>query len=466
MFSKGSAEFSPLKENNQDKLKQMSIIYRNQSMLDKLKKVRANGSTINAKLDSFSNMRGDKQALPSTEPKKIYRNLSQEQFMPSPHKEPNGTLLHSNGNFKNSPTESIQKINKPLLQHYRMRSYSDFKVPVKDSFTLPHMRASKKPYLKSMSASFATGNKLLDNSFQLNSKENTPALKNSFSEEKMNKSYENTTSTHWKRNLLNPHQYKHIESKLEAIISIKSIEPQRANDLNSLFDNLIDVVRENEVSSEDQKLSNILKKIRLAYDIFFQNYMQYQNGKIMQAQDYNKRLEKECDILEQRVELVGNEIDILQKENEQLEHKNDLLRNAASLLESLSIINQKQNGETVGSISELNVNGQKNLQELETMKLIIAEQQNVILSMKKKEGKLVQLLYACKQRGFDIEKIYYEDVKNNSYNLSEEKEDVNEYTENSQGDEEIDSEHPESELNESAPETDPGIYFPLVFLCC
>ena len=200
-------------------------------------------------------------------------------------------------------------------------------------------------------------------------------------------------------------------SKVEGLIANKSADPQHLEQIGSILDGFADVFCDNEKNKEGAKARGILRKIKLAYEVYFTNFSQNQNKKVFQAQDYQHRLEKDCQILESKLSEMGAEIEHLQKENERLlAQSKQQPKSSNSPNNSQSTV--KQNHEEHQETPPGTKNNQNlQLSEFETVKSIISSQQQTINAMKKKEAKMVRLLYACKKRGLDIEQIYYEDVK-------------------------------------------------------
>ena len=401
-----NTEFSPPNERLKEKLRQMSIIYQNQSMLEKLRKSRAGANNSHPRVNTYSSQTAQKHLLPTSQANTLTRNFSNRSSMPNL----NETPIKRKESFHNQSFEGPQHHEKDTLLHYKTRTNTETKATTNESFSLPNVRTTKPRHHTTSLQLIAARRSPLARETRSNSKNSPKAEKTSTSIERHIAKFSNLEERLREAINIDP-----IESKLESVLSAKSTDPQRFVEVNGIFDGLIEIMRENISIEENQKIKSVLRKIKLAYDVFFQNYTQHQQMKLAQTQEYHQRLEKECEALVANLEDTEAEIARLRKENERLALQNKMLKETTPLPLSLSVLNKQYNGDLLESLFETK-SEKGRLSQVENMKLMIVEQQNSLISMKKKEEKLVKLLYACKQRGLDIEQIYYEDVKNNSAN--------------------------------------------------
>lgn len=204
---------------------------------------------------------------------------------------------------------------------------------------------------------------------------------------------------------------EYLENKIEKLLASGSTDSQHFDDISTLFDSFIDIIYDNG-SKEGTKVRGMLRRIKLAYEMFFRNYSLSINKRLTEAQECHYKV-SEYKKLVARMNEMNSEIELLRKENQKLAHQNKLLRSGQSPSNSSS--SKYQPLSTDDSPSAIK-------SQIEALKTMIAEQQNTINSMKKKEAKMIKLLYACKKRGIDLEQVYHEELKQEQTTMREEEE--------------------------------------------
>lgn len=217
-----------------------------------------------------------------------------------------------------------------------------------------------------------------------------------------------------------------IESKIEILLTNKATEPQHMEEINALFDVFIDSLGESGYAKENQKTRSMLRKIKLAYEIFFQNFSHHESRKFAKAQDTCNHLKHDYETLESKFGEMTSELETLRKENARLMQIGTVPvphsvtqgghakvpRLSLSPSNSIATVHKHPHIDSEETPpATKNSAGFTQMNERESLKSVIVEQQNTISSLKKKEAKMIRLLYACKKKGLDIEQIYHEDVK-------------------------------------------------------
>ena len=204
-----------------------------------------------------------------------------------------------------------------------------------------------------------------------------------------------------------------LENRIEALLSQKTVETSHLEDISSTLELAVDAVTESVSGREGQRNRNILRKIKLAYQLFFQNYSHHHTLLQNKFEEAYKNLKRDHEVLEVKSNAANNELENVKIENQKL-------RQQLKLRDSASKKSQFDNEETPPN-NKYNNSGFSQLHDAEALKIVARDQQKTIQSLKKKEAKMIRLLYACKKKGLDIEQIYHEDVKSS---LEREEEDI------------------------------------------
>ena len=204
-----------------------------------------------------------------------------------------------------------------------------------------------------------------------------------------------------------------IENKTESLLSQKSIDTAHIEDIGSTLENVADVVAETMPKKEGQRSHHALRKIKLAYELFFQNYSHHYNIVQNKSGEQYRNLKRDHEVLEVKANAANSEVKSLRKENERLRQQ---LQHSGSISK-----NQQFDNEETPPNNKLYNQGFSQLHDAETLKVVIRDQQKVIQTLKKKEAKMIRLLYACKKKGLDIEQIYHENIKSS---LEREEDDI------------------------------------------
>lgn len=248
--------------------------------------------------------------------------------------------------------------------------------------------------------------RMTKNSTNNSLKGSLPSTKNEiFSMERADNSGVNNSSqpiqtTAWEVSQTQRRKSEYLENKIDKLLANKSTESQNFSEISSFFDSFVANIQDQGIL-EGSKLKSTLRKIKLAYEIYLQNYTTSQNKKIAEAQEYQAKLERDLQKARSTLMDMRVEIENLRKENEKLVSQNKMCR--ANLSPSSALTNTSKPVSTEDTPTTK--------QQIESLKSMIAEQQSTIQLMKQKEGKLVKLVLACKKRGLDIEHIYNEEIK-------------------------------------------------------
>lgn len=402
-------------------MKQINTIYKNQSILEHLRKSNAKKNIYaSAKPEAYSSITSQNSHL--NQPTKIAWRSSAGFAAHGPVKtniDNSSKVMEPAWHLSTGESQPIEK----EMRLNKLRRNSSAQDISQGSFVHFNRTLPKKSRQHRHSGYYTNANNSANSSFHSYGKDFNCGSQNNISIEKPSMISGNLMvhSLGGGNNYVDVHRSTLIENKLEGLLLNKSAEPEHIEEINSVFDICVDLVCENAKIQDSQIIRSTFQKIKQAYGVFFQNFSQNQNSKLVQEKENQQRLEKECEILDSKLKEMNAELFSLQKEHERLILQNKLPKNSLSPASSLGTINKDNQGDTDDSPPRTkNVNS--NVLQGETFNSIIADQQNTINMMKRKEAKLVKLLFACKQRGLDIEQIYYEDVQNNGENYSEREE--------------------------------------------
>ena len=219
-----------------------------------------------------------------------------------------------------------------------------------------------------------------------------------------------------------------LEPLLEELLMNKSYNGKQLQSLDRLFDAYIGSSGELHTSTEIQKHRSTLRKIKLAYEIQFQVYGLHEKRaqeKLAEEKTEkdieNKQLKNQVQDLTERLRLLHDAKDqaLGKKERGQ-----DYFHATDTSYDRTQELVTRDRGHAGQDSPPMTRNkGQKD-RERDSLRAMVLSQQAAIKGLKKKEVKLVKLLYACKKRGLDIEKIYNDEVK--TFLTKEEQDTINE----------------------------------------
>lgn len=208
-----------------------------------------------------------------------------------------------------------------------------------------------------------------------------------------------------------------IEEKIEALLSDKSVDEAHIHEINNFFDMYVEKTAENPAESEFRRHKDVLKKIKLAYEIFFKNYfanMQRQKEKLSTEKT---ELSLQNAMLRAQLNEYGD-VAKLGRANSSCEnpkstantHYEQITRsNHTPTPPEMLSANKKNLADQLDS--PLMTNKIESLDhERETLQSIITSQQSQINALMQKNLDFVRLVEVCNSKGIDILRIYREEV--------------------------------------------------------
>ena len=209
-----------------------------------------------------------------------------------------------------------------------------------------------------------------------------------------------------------------IEDKIEALLMDKHVDAGQIDGINNFFETYTEKsdVLQDKLSVEKHK--DVLKKIKLAYEIFFKNYSTLEQRQREKIANETKELSVENEILREK---IRERRDLSQNRNDD-ESSERLDSNPYYLpYQPIARINQSQISSGLLSANKKNSSDRLETppsrklaltieKDRETLRSIISSQQKQLNQLKLKEIDLIKLAEACNKRGIDIMRIYEEEV--------------------------------------------------------
>ena len=201
------------------------------------------------------------------------------------------------------------------------------------------------------------------------------------------------------------------ENNLELMINKLSTRKDMGigylNDIKIGLDGLFDNNLENICKSQKNIL--LLKKVKQAYEKYIVDLVQnkYSNSDHI----INKGLKEENKILLKKNDILKANLDELTTENVKLSQLLINYKIQSNSPPRIILNTEKKVKSPDDDNPPITKTNQEEKLDEENLKQMIKNQQNIINMYKNKEIKMIRLLYAIKKQGFDIEKIYNEEVK-------------------------------------------------------
>lgn len=208
-----------------------------------------------------------------------------------------------------------------------------------------------------------------------------------------------------------------FEAKIETFLSKKKADLSHLKELSYIFEAVIANASEFTTHQEIQKHQSVLSKIKYAYEFFFQTYARARKEKELAEKEKDSREKEELTLenrqLKAQLKALNEELQVAREhshQGKQNELSSPLFIRTPTSSEVIPT-NKKSVGDCYDS-PPTTINPSHFDRERENLRSMIMTQQNTINSLKRKEAKLIRLLYACKRQGLDLEKVYNEDMKN------------------------------------------------------
>ena len=210
-----------------------------------------------------------------------------------------------------------------------------------------------------------------------------------------------------------------LEARIQAILENKRFDSEQIQELNCFFEEFANNFSELNSSKDTRTHREILRKIKLAYEIFFQNYMKNEQMQLKEAIAERNEALAENKKLKLELKEYGEEVRALKG--------NQSAKNIVSSLNGVSASQSKKIHHSPTSSGILTANKKHSIDQMdtppitkntvdtdkerETLRSIITTQQKTINAMKKKEMSLARILEACKKHGVDLESICSDEIK-------------------------------------------------------
>lgn len=194
---------------------------------------------------------------------------------------------------------------------------------------------------------------------------------------------------------------KEFETRIQALLVNNRYNAEHIQEINGCFEEFTDNFSELSSSKGVRSQQEILRKIKLAYEIFFQNYIKNEQTQLRKVMAEKNELLAENKKLKQDLKDYRDELQVLRQ--------HPVSKGFDSALETQAInkknsIDQMDTPPITKNVLDVDL-------ERETLRSIITSQQKTINSLKKKEFNIAKILATCKTHGIDIESICNEDLK-------------------------------------------------------
>ena len=216
-----------------------------------------------------------------------------------------------------------------------------------------------------------------------------------------------------------------IETDEDEGVASKDINYKQLEEVQRNFDNLLDKYKMDIDNAQETYL--MMKSIKHSYEAFISELLRKQQEQQQQPSNgretpqaflkREKELKLKCEILVNEKAILEEEVEFLRTENHRLHNMlNDTRKDDGSLgfdPEATAKPSSKVIRETSeSSLTDRNdCPTKKTNSENEELKRAVMVQQNMITAMKKREAKMIQLLFAIRAQNFDVKNVYRDEIQ-------------------------------------------------------